>query len=548
MADMAAIDSSFLLTHKEITKDDNIPIPKLIEVENVGRTLLKVVFQRLSSVEHYLLEWSPDGRMWDEDSSVICHSKPRNDERHVIHFLEGLSPGTEYSVRVTALKFPGGNVEEKPDVSSRSSVVCARTSDIEWELAIPILPPHLGSDEKDKRLITSSELSVMWEPVPHAYKYQIEVQYPGTLGTLWRSSWQVLEKQVRRPSIVVRKLEAGTSYRIRVSPVRGDGLVGAVGPDSEDFVTLTHEEHKYILQQEICKMMRADNCIAKLRMQLRMLQTREMLERGSARMATTRAIDLERKLAAAYPEIEKMREEMTILKHSIDVACGMIEDETGNGFLIACQKKCVGLVHRMMEKGTRNWNFGLFGACFGGHLDLVNLMIEKGANDWNNGLFSACEGGHLDLVNLMIAKGANNLYYGLEGACRGGHRDIINWMIDYAGRQKGGNNWNSGLYGACCGGHGEIVGMMIERGANDWNRGLYGACSGGHFDIVMLMIERGANNWNDGLEGACCGGHGEIVGMMIGRGANNWNRGLRGARSEGHHDIVKLMIEKGARD
>jgi ankyrin repeat protein len=61
----------------------------------------------------------------------------------------------------------------------------------------------------------------------------------------------------------------------------------------------------------------------------------------------------------------------------------------------------------MIEKGADNWNRGLDGACFGGHLDIVKFMIEKGANEWNRGLFYACYGGHLDIVKFLIEKGAN---------------------------------------------------------------------------------------------------------------------------------------------
>jgi len=34
-------------------------------------------------------------------------------------------------------------------------------------------------------------------------------------------------------------------------------------------------------------------------------------------------------------------------------------------------------------------------------------MIEKGANDWNWGLQGACEGGHYELAEWMIEKGAD---------------------------------------------------------------------------------------------------------------------------------------------
>ena len=60
----------------------------------------------------------------------------------------------------------------------------------------------------------------------------------------------------------------------------------------------------------------------------------------------------------------------------------------------------------MIEKGANDWNGGLIGACFRGHMDLVKFMIEKGANDWDNGLYYACIYGHFEIAKLMIEKGA----------------------------------------------------------------------------------------------------------------------------------------------
>ena len=35
-------------------------------------------------------------------------------------------------------------------------------------------------------------------------------------------------------------------------------------------------------------------------------------------------------------------------------------------------------------------------------------MIQIGATDWNWGLYGACKGGHREIMELMIQKGANN--------------------------------------------------------------------------------------------------------------------------------------------
>ncbi len=83
--------------------------------------------------------------------------------------------------------------------------------------------------------------------------------------------------------------------------------------------------------------------------------------------------------------------------------------------------------------------------CFYGNYEKIST-IEN--DDWNWGLRGACEGGHMDMVELMIERGATNWNYGLYGACRGGHMDIVELMIE-----RGAANWNCGLYYACYGGH-----------------------------------------------------------------------------------------------
>jgi hypothetical protein len=70
-------------------------------------------------------------------------------------------------------------------------------------------------------------------------------------------------------------------------------------------------------------------------------------------------------------------------------------------------------------------NYGLGGACQGGHEDLANLMIAKGAWDFDCGLYGACEIGHLNLAKLMITKGATAFWLGLEIARLGGYKDLI---------------------------------------------------------------------------------------------------------------------------
>ncbi len=141
-----------------------------------------------------------------------------------------------------------------------------------------------------------------------------------------------------------------------------------------------------------------------------------------------------------------------------------------------------------------NWNWGLQGACIGGHLKIVNIMIEKGANNWNWGLYNACMGGNLNIVNLMIKMGANDWNLGLTGASKGGNLNLVNLMIE-----RGANDWEWSLKSACEGGNLNVVNLLIKMGAKDWNLGLRTACVRDNIDIVNLMIEKGANYCG------CCG-------------------------------------------
>ena len=89
----------------------------------------------------------------------------------------------------------------------------------------------------------------------------------------------------------------------------------------------------------------------------------------------------------------------------------------------------------------------------------IRKLIKMDLN-WNWGLYGACDGGHIDIVKLMIEKGADHLNYGLEGACDGGNINIINFMIE-----KGASNWNWGLWRACRNNNVVIIKLMIELGA-----------------------------------------------------------------------------------
>ncbi len=196
---------------------------------------------------------------------------------------------------------------------------------------------------------------------------------------------------------------------------------------------------------------------------------------------------------------------------------------------------------------NNGYNYALYKSCLKNSKYWINYFIKKDADvDVDYGLYGACEGGHLEIVNLMLQKGANDCNYGLCGACEGGHLDIINTMIE-----KGANDWDSGLLKACKGGHLEIVNLMLKKGADKLSDGLGEACLGGHVDIVNLMnklckdrkyddyctvtqaeaYRYGIPNfvptllseaYESGFLKACEGGQIHIVNMMLKKMADTW--------------------------
>ncbi len=66
----------------------------------------------------------------------------------------------------------------------------------------------------------------------------------------------------------------------------------------------------------------------------------------------------------------------------------------------------------------------IYDAAITGSINLVYFFIEKGAHDWEYGLKGACYIKNLELIEFMISKRAN-VNWGLEGACEGGHLEII---------------------------------------------------------------------------------------------------------------------------
>jgi len=126
--------------------------------------------------------------------------------------------------------------------------------------------------------------------------------------------------------------------------------------------------------------------------------------------------------------------------------------------------------------------------------DRISIVKSVYRRNWiEYGLYGACKGGHKDLVDLMITDDILSLNWGLHGACEGGHKELAELLLAWGAYD---HNW--GLYSACLGGHKELAELMITVGAEYFDLGLRGACEGGHKELIKLMIDKGSTNCDCG--------------------------------------------------
>jgi hypothetical protein len=65
------------------------------------------------------------------------------------------------------------------------------------------------------------------------------------------------------------------------------------------------------------------------------------------------------------------------------------------------------LTHRaefFVNKGADDWNWGMYGAAGGGHLDLVEFFVDKGAHCLNFAMSCAALEAHPALVEFFVRK------------------------------------------------------------------------------------------------------------------------------------------------
>lgn len=220
----------------------------------------------------------------------------------------------------------------------------------------------------------------------------------------------------------------------------------------------------------------------------------------------------------------------------------------------ACNGNHKEIAQYMIQKGADEWNWGLSAACGGGHIESINFMIEKGATNWDWGLEQACMEGHINAAELMITRGATNWKPAFKKACHGTKFDLIKFFVNKGFINQ--ENLNKGLEISCCQYDTRLFDFLIEKDIDydSLNKGFRMACAEHNDYLMQRLIEYGVGpngGWNYGLEGACMNDDEELVNLMIEKGAGpngGWNMGLEGACSsfEKNTNLIQLMIEKGA--
>lgn len=179
------------------------------------------------------------------------------------------------------------------------------------------------------------------------------------------------------------------------------------------------------------------------------------------------------------------------------------------------------LINYAIKQGSRDWLFGLFGACGGGHDNLIDEMYNKCSkikgwrtldyNGTNDIQYSPWHYWHHDSMDTYSI-----WHTGLSGACFKHQIRIIKRIqqhFDMSTANQDCANWS------CIGGHMDLI-TMFENGHSRFT--FPSACFGGNLDVVKMTaryIDNGKTkiyeNGYEGIENACLAGHLHIVKYLM---------------------------------
>ncbi len=141
--------------------------------------------------------------------------------------------------------------------------------------------------------------------------------------------------------------------------------------------------------------------------------------------------------------------------------------------LNACKRGDVNEVDNIISTCKNpNWNWGLYGACEGGHLDLVIRMVDYGACEFNEAAIIAINNKHIDIFEYLLGKGVTN----------------VATLFDYSNNEKVIN-----LLNEYCKNNNVITIESLEA-YNDNNRAALEAINYNNFEIFKYFFDKGITN------------------------------------------------------
>lgn len=142
--------------------------------------------------------------------------------------------------------------------------------------------------------------------------------------------------------------------------------------------------------------------------------------------------------------------------------------------------------HSDMEelRPLHNLDLYLADVCCYGNMERIEHIISLGANSWNYGLYGACRGRHVQLANEMLKRGAFDCKGALNRASASGCMKLVEQFLDAYTEQA--------MYNACLRNRQAVVKRFLQMGSTDFNSGFSGACQGEHIKLMREMAKRGA--------------------------------------------------------
>lgn len=185
---------------------------------------------------------------------------------------------------------------------------------------------------------------------------------------------------------------------------------------------------------------------------------------------------------------------------------GMMNGDKELRHFVSIESACMGgdekIIKRVEEySGEKLSGSDLYGACYGGNVNVINKAMKNAfTSQCDDGLRGACAKGDMKIIKLILKK-AKNMDYGLYGACYGGHKEIMMEMM-----KRGAKDLDEALYWAGRGGQTDIAMSLIKMGARVYSHNFVGVCQSGNKVLIEIMRALYTGNTNEGLFWLCAYG------------------------------------------